>query len=246
MPRTRWVLVHSPIVGPDTWEPVAEELRSRRCDVLVPELPRTEQTPHATRHVDAVVAEMARWSTALDGEAQDTSNVHPVTLVAGHSGAGQLLPAIADGSAAVSGLLFVDAGIPAPGRSRLEQLRDESPDFAEEVAALFAQGERFPAWPEELLDALVPDPARRTRLREGIRRLPWSYWEEPLPMASSEGIPCAALLLSSGYEATRAHAENRGWPRRDLGVGNHFQLVVQPGEVVASMLELAEELLAAG
>ncbi len=81
-----FVLVHSLLVGPLTWEPTAESLRRKGHLVLVPPLGGgTDGGPPYYR-------KLARRVTAAVTEACLGSPV----VVAGHSGAGALLPAIAD------------------------------------------------------------------------------------------------------------------------------------------------------
>jgi hypothetical protein len=97
-----FVLVHSPLVGPGTWSPVALELERQGHRALVPSLAVPEDPPdrNGRQDVEAV-------SAALSAVAE------PVVLV-GHSGAGLLLPAIPDATTApVSSLNFVDSDVPA-------------------------------------------------------------------------------------------------------------------------------------
>jgi hypothetical protein len=226
-----FVLVHSPIVGPDTWTPVAAVLEARGWTALVPDLVDDGSSPLWRQHVDAVVTQVAGHG-ATDAP----------LVIAGHSGAGQLLEHIGDelrrtGSVVV-GYLHVDAGVPTDGRSRLTQLRDEAPDLAEELEAVLDAGGRFPDWNDELLTALVPDPDRRAVLVAGIRHQPPAYWTETIPAVADDATPRGVLLLSDGYVATERAAIARGWPLRDVAARNHFHHLVDPGEVTDAMLEL--------
>jgi pimeloyl-ACP methyl ester carboxylesterase len=104
-----FVLIHSPLVGPKTWLPVADELVRRGREALVPSLLGVAAAPAPHwRHVPEVV----RAATA--------NTAAPVVLV-GHSGAGLLLPAIADAlTVEVAALVFVDSFLPpANGSVRL-------------------------------------------------------------------------------------------------------------------------------
>jgi predicted alpha/beta hydrolase family esterase len=107
------VLVHSPVVGPFTWSMVAEQLRQRKVDVLVPKLADRDDNdlPYWDQHTAAVKQALA-----------DVPPGRPVVLV-GHSGAGPLLPAIHRAIAQpVAACLFVDASLPHPGQSRFDEL----------------------------------------------------------------------------------------------------------------------------
>ena len=80
MAGVKFVLIHGPPVGPATWQWVAEDLTSAGHDVVVPDLRQAAVSGHAA----AVVTEaVAACPTDTD-------------VVAGHSGAGILLPAIAN------------------------------------------------------------------------------------------------------------------------------------------------------
>src|SRR6187200_1500737 len=82
--KSTYVLIHSPLVGPLTWKLVADELRQRNLEVVVPTLidrPDSKQS-YWEQHADSI-------SEALAQLPQNT----PLTLVA-HSGAGPLLPVI--------------------------------------------------------------------------------------------------------------------------------------------------------
>ncbi|HEX8097296.1 MAG TPA: hypothetical protein VF507_04645, partial [Pyrinomonadaceae bacterium] len=73
-----FVLINSPLVGPTTWRPVADELRRRKLDVVVPALESAEGTGvhYWKQHAEAV-------RKAL----KDVRDDSPLFLVA-HSGGG--------------------------------------------------------------------------------------------------------------------------------------------------------------
>ncbi len=73
----------------------------------------------------------------------------PLALV-GHSGAGSLLPVLAQAARhPVKAYLFVDAGLPHPGKTRLEEMEATVPAFAQELRRLLAEDSRFPNWKNE-------------------------------------------------------------------------------------------------
>src|SRR5690348_11665632 len=118
------VLVHSPLVGPFTWSLVAEYLRKRDIETLVPMLTDVEGTdaPYWQQHAEAV-------RHALES----VPETRPLILV-GHSGAGPLLPAIYQATRhPTAKYIFVDAGLPHGGKSRLAEMEENSPDFAHEL-----------------------------------------------------------------------------------------------------------------
>ncbi len=105
-----FVLVHSPLVGPLTWSLVAQELRQREIDTVVPALHDTEgsDAPYWRQHVASV-------TQAVTSLLEDRALV-----LVGHSGAGPLLPAIGQSCGyRVGAYIFVDAALPLDGKSRL-------------------------------------------------------------------------------------------------------------------------------
>src|SRR5207253_7352694 len=105
-PMPTFVLIHSPLVGPFTWAPVADVLRERGVGAVVPALGAGEQTgaPYWRQHADATA-----------GVVKELAQDERLVLV-GHSGAGALLPAVRGSlGRPVDAYLFVDAGLPRDG-----------------------------------------------------------------------------------------------------------------------------------
>ena len=121
---TTFVLIHSPIVGPLTWSLVGNELKVRGAKAIVPDL-AYDLAPRGPF-----------WELHAKSVAQALKSIpeNEVLVLTGHSGAGILLPAVRQISGrTVAGYIFVDADIPEDGVSRLELLRRELPQAAEEV-----------------------------------------------------------------------------------------------------------------
>jgi hypothetical protein len=224
---TTWVLVHSPLVGPMTWEPVAGELRRAGVEALVPDVGDSEapEAPFWRYHAETVAAALA----TLPASAR--------LVLGGHSGAGPLLPAIAAAlGRPVAAYLFVDAGLPADGRRPMG-----SESFEAYLRELYGSGGRFPSWTEEDLRDVVPDPDVRGRLVAALRPRPWAYWEQPIAVpAGWPDAPCAFLRFAPNpaYDAAAEEARRRGWPTLELP-GGHFHLLVAPAAVAAAMGDLA-------
>ena len=181
-----------------------------------------EGAPYWRRHRDAVAAQ-------LPGSA-------PVVLVA-HSGAGPLLPAIAERlGGRVRGHVFVDASIPEPGASRLELLAAELPEAAEQLRPLLGRGGRFPTWTDEDLRGEIPDEALRRRVLDELRPMPLPFWDEPIPVFEGwPRAPCAYVQLSPAYEVAAARARREGWRFARLA-GGHFHMLVEPAAVARQLL----------
>lgn len=224
-----WVLVHSPLVGPESWAAVAAVLQSRGHRALVPDLrPTLAGGPgYADRQAEAVAAVVPPGTARL----------------AAHSGAGPLLPAIADalaaGAVSAEAALFVDAGLPTPGRTRRSTLPDE---LSAALDAMTVDGllPPWPAWwPEDELAAALPDTRVRSRFVDSALPIPAALFDDPLPTVADDVLAGPAYLqLSDAYAADAAAAEQRGWPVQRL-VADHLAVLTRPEEVAAALLQLA-------
>lgn len=219
-----FVLVHSPLTGPFAWEPVAAELRGRGHGVVVPRLtsPPALDGPYWGRHV----AEVAR---AVDDA---VAPGRPVVL-AGHSGAGPLLPAIGTWmDARVASYVFVDAPLPANNKSRLDGF--ESDDEADAFRAAAVDGLLRP-WTTAMLRPHIDDDATLERFAADLAPVPLAVYEEALPVPPGwPGVPCAYLQFSPEYDGAGAGAYQRGWAYLRLD-GSHFHLVNAPAAVAGAL-----------
>lgn len=234
-----FVLVHSPLTGPDTWEPVAAELCARQIPTAVPDLVDDGSPPFWRQHTRCVVRSVA----------EELTPGVPLVLVT-HSGAGQLLgvigPVLRDAGYEIAAEILADAGLPPGGRSRLEQLDDDAPTFAEQLRTTLGDGEAFPQWDDATLAPLVPDAERRERLRTHLRSQGPGYWVEPIPTAVDwPDAPVGALIFSDGYEPTVEAARDNGWPLRILDAANHFLPLADEALVADELLALHAEVTAA-
>ena len=231
-----FVLVPSPLVGPSSWAPVADELaaRGRRAIVTIDRRDPLGREPAWRATVGGVAATLAA-----------TPENQGVVLVA-HSGAGPLLPAIGASLAqAVVAYLFVDAGLPLGGASRLEAIAGEDPGFAAELRTALEAGRPYPTWTDDDLRDIVPDAERRRALLAELRPRGLDYWSEPLPTVSGwPDAPCGYLRFSDPYRPAAERAQRAGWPVHEIPAG-HFHQLVDPPAVSDALIGLLERLLAA-
>ena len=169
----------------------------------------------------------------------DSARGRPVVLI-GHSGAGPLL-ATADSMLRerARGYVFVDAGLPTPGRSWMETVPD---DLAAQLRTMADPQGWLPPWSQwwgdEELAALVPDAVLRRRFVAGCPRLPLAMFEETHPPAPEwPTAPGGYLQLSEAYEADAARAKELGWPVIQQP-SDHLALLTQPDVVAAEILRL--------
>ncbi|MPY78988.1 MAG: alpha/beta fold hydrolase [Actinophytocola sp.] len=222
-----FALVHSPLVGPSTWAATASCVRRDGHRVVVPSLAGVVAggPPYYARLADTAAAAIAE----VGG---------PCVLV-GHSGAGPLLPAIAEALGDdVRAAVFVDALLPHPGRSWF----DTAPAELRERLSGLAHAGWLPPWhewfPPGTVDALLPDATVRESFFAEIPTLPLAYFEEVAPDAPSwHTVRCGYLRLSAAYDERANEAEQRGWwvHREDA---DHLAMLTQP-DVIADVLARA-------
>lgn len=229
--RSLFVLVHSPLVGPGTWGPVAEQLRGRGFEAAVPSLHDVEgsDSTYWRQHADSV----ARALSAVPTDRH--------LVLAGHSGAGLLLPAVGqEVTHPIAAYVFVDAAIPKDGKSHLDLMASEYPKFSLEFRRYLQSGGRFPAWSDKDLEEQVPNARLRRMVIEELRPRPLAFFEEPIPVF--DGWPdaaCAYLKFSPAYDVPAERARGSGWAYLGMEAG-HFHMLVDPSAVTEALVELGE------
>ena len=154
--------MHSPLVGPTTWRWVAAALVAAGHEVAVPDLRNAAITgdPHAVIAA-AVAALPPGWTTPI---------------VVGHSGAGSVLPSVAERLRTwPPRFVFVDAGLPpcegsaTPGAEFLDQLR------ALAVGGVLPRWSTW--WGDDVMEMLVPEIDRRSVLEAELPQVSLAYFE---------------------------------------------------------------------
>ena len=229
------VLLHSPLVGVQSWGTLPEALRRGGVGAVAVAVDADDRAPFAERYVGGAVAGVL----GAGGLAE------PLVLV-GHSGAGPLLGAVGNGLRATGrpagGYLFCDAGLPEAGATRLDLLAAEDPEMAAAFRAELERGGRFPTWSDADLELVVPDPAARAALVGSLRPRGLGFFTEPLPAAAGwPDAPCGYLRLSAVYDRWAEAAAARGWPTGWLDAG-HFHPLGDPEGVAAVLLGLVERM----
>ncbi len=227
------ILVHSPLVSPFTWSGVAERLRQQKFDVLVPNLTTHEHEG------------LPYWKQCADAVKQALAQVSPerrVVLVA-HSGAGPLLPAIRHTiTQPGAACLFVDATLPHPNQSVLDELAINAPELAKELCPHLLAGGSYPNWTEKDLHDTIPDRLVLERLLAELRPQRLPFFQEKMPAINlPPGTPCGYVLLSAAYQTQLEQAQKAGWPCRVFHAG-HFHMLVDPTAVTAAITDLVTEM----
>jgi hypothetical protein len=224
-----FALIHSPLVGPTTWQPVADELRRRGMDAIVPTLSDAGPgQPYWQQH-----AESAAWALATLPADQ------PLVLV-GHSGAGTLLPLIRQRlSHPIAAYLFVDAGLPLDGMSRLGEMEAQESAFGAQLRADLEAGHAYPEWTDEMLRPIIPGDRLRQAIVAELQPRSRDFFTEPFPPLSGwPDAPCACIQFTASYDSAIAAAQQRGWPSRAFDNAGHFHMLVDPEDVTNALIEM--------
>jgi hypothetical protein len=224
----RFLLVHSPVVGPSTWWWVADALRAAGHAVVVPDLRDLAATgdPQAVI-TGAIEANLAAGPLGADGH----------VIVVGHSGAGVLLPSIATAvDAPYRSLVFVDAGIPpyegatSIGGAFLDHLRSMADDGLVPPWSTW--------WGDDAMAELVPDAERRAILETQVRATPIELFETPIDVpALWYEISSSYVLLGEPYRRDANTAAAWGWPVVER-LGGHLDIVTEPEAIARAIVDI--------
>ena len=229
-----FVLLHSPLVGSFTWEPVKKVLVEQSAGVMVPAVwdDPDSALPYWRQHADSVAKDLAQIPAQ-----------QKIVLVA-HSGAGPLLPAVRQQwNHPVFSYIFVDAGIPRAGLSRLDLMKLEDAEWAEQFHQSLLQGEVFPTWTENDLKEIVPEAESRQKLVDELRPRSLQFFTEPIPVeAGWPDAPCIYIKFSESYEWDAMQAKHAGWPVYAIDAA-HFHMLVDPVAVADLLVTAVQNLL---
>jgi hypothetical protein len=222
------VLVHSPLLGPTSWRPAADALERRGRVVVVPSL------------LSVAGARAPQWRHIPEAVQLATSDLQGPIMLVGHSGAGVLLPVIADASTAeVAALVFVDCFLPpAAGSVELAPAA-----FMDQLRTMASDGVPPPwcrSFGDDAMRELVHDDNLRAALEREMPRLPLSYFDSAVPLPEDWlRRPCAYLLLSpDAHGHSAAEAQALGWPVRAIRDAHHLSIATDPIPVTEALLEL--------
>jgi hypothetical protein len=224
-----FALIHSPLLGPRSWQAVGDALDSRGERTFLIDL---SEGLGVQRGFYAALGETA------------CRQIGGCSFLVAHSGAGALIPSILQAAGGrVHAAIFVDALLPHPGRSWF----DTAPAALVSRLRREARAGRAPPWPNwlppERLAHLLPDRAMRQNLIDEAPAAPLAFLDEPAPDCPAIARPhgCAYLQLSSAYDREADQARARGWPTNRLD-GHHLSAMTQPSLVADAIDDLASRL----
>ena len=224
------MLVHSLLLGPRTWAPVAARLAASGAAAMVPSLMDVADAdppfwPHVANEVNEAVRRLPHGQ--------------PVVVVA-HSNAGLFVPVIvSEARRPVAGCVFVDAALP----QRSGPTPAASPERLSLLRTKVTEG-RLPPWTtwwdEDDVAALFPDPRTRSAVSAEQPRLPLSYYEQQIPVPDGwDNRPCGYLLFGPPYDRMARDARERGW-NIDHVPGQHLHQLVDPDTVATRIIAMTD------
>lgn len=221
--------MHSPLLSPAFWGPVAAVLHGSGQFVLTADMSSALAKGHG--YADAQAALVA---SAVDCDM--------VRLVA-HSGAGPVLPAVAERlrgrGVTVSDSVFVDAGLPHPGHSRFAVLPEPA---VAHLLNMIVDGwlPPWPSWwlPEDLRE-MVSDAGLRRQLIAACPQLPVGLFSEPMPAGDQIAMGRLRFCrLSSTCDAAADQAARDGWEVTRMAA-QHLAPITDPEPVADAIQEPA-------
>ncbi|GAA3866913.1 hypothetical protein GCM10022243_36040 [Saccharothrix violaceirubra] len=220
------VLVHSPYLGPASLRPLAGALAALGHPVLLLDL---RVTVNAAPVHQRLIGSFA--------DAVEDSLVEGELVLVGHSGAGPLLPAFADAlETPVTGLVYLDADLPTPGRS----WRDDASVAEMNRLKSISRDGLMPRWDlwfaPEVLAAMVPDVRQLEEIAGEAPEVALAFLKEQRPSVEWSG-PSTYVRLSAAYADAAAKARAAGWPVVELDT-HHLAAATAPDEVAAALVRV--------
>ena len=228
--RDIYALIHSPLVGPFTWRPVADQMRQSGLNVIVPAL---NDSPDSNEHF------WKQHASSVSSAFTNVANDIPVIWVV-HSGAGPLLPVLRRSIPnPAHAYVFVDAGIPRNAATRLDLMRSEDAAWAEQFKTFLDEGGRFPNWTMDDLKDIVPDEKLRHSLIAELHPRGLDFFTEPIPVFDGwPDAPCIYIQFSGAYNYDATQARQAGWPTYKVEAG-HFHMLVDAATVSNMIVKAA-------
>ena len=221
----RFLLVHSPFLGPAIWTQLAAVLDEAGHDVIAVDIrPGLISGSAAYEKMSACV----------------TAAAAPDVRVVVHSGAGGLAPSIWAADPRLSRCIFLDAILPHPGRSWMETIPSAMSTRLTDAASA-GMLPPWPAWlPSGTLEFLLPDGETREIIASEACNSPLTFAEAKAPVVSEwrGSCRCAYLQLSDAYDREAERALE--FPMIvDHFPGHHFSMVTQAGQIAEQVVDLA-------
>jgi pimeloyl-ACP methyl ester carboxylesterase len=218
------LLIHSPFLGPATWQSTARALQGRHRRVHVPSLLAVATSP------------APYWPAGVESIVRSAAD-EPVVLVA-HSNAGLYVPAVVEAlDEQARGVVFVDAALPSAGHYT-------NRDFLRTLATADGMLPPWTSWWDEVdVDALFPGAQVRAEVEAEQPRMPLAYYDHLPPAPHEWTMPSVGYIwFGEPYDKGAAEATLRGWPTVHLP-GNHLHMLTDPNAVATAVVDMASDWL---
>lgn len=226
MSKLNFVLIHSPLVGNYTWQPVATLLREQGHTAIVPDL---QDQPDDQRPY---------WQQ----EVENLEIIVDEPIIIGHSAAGALLPAIGQKLNAQA-LVFVDAVLLFEPLTRLELLHREDKEFGTNFEKHLKSGGKFPEWTVEQLQSLIPDDEICQQLVADLRPRGLDFFTEKIEIPPNwEQTRTGYIQLSDSYHSYAQQARDHQWHVTQQS-SHHFMMLTHPIKVTQLLTDLVKQIL---
>jgi pimeloyl-ACP methyl ester carboxylesterase len=228
-----FVLVHGAWHGGWCWARVARLLLDAGHTVHAPSLTGLGDRAHLARpeidlaaHIDDVVAVL------------ETEELNSVTLV-GHSYAGMVITGVAARvSRRLASLVYLDAFVPAEGKSQLDYFPPDRAAGVRRAAQEHGEGWRIPPFPPERYG--VTSQRDREWLTRRLVPQPLRTFEQPLPAAGGDKLKrtyiyCSQPAIGAFDQFAERLRDDRKWTFHEVKTG-HDAMVTAPGEIARILL----------
>lgn len=223
--HARWmcpclILMHSPFLGPATWQSTARVLEKKGRRARVADLSAVAHSPPPY------------WPAGLDSIIAMAAD-DPVILVP-HSNAGLFVPAVVEALAdQVRGVVFIDAALPGAGHHSTPEFLGKLPT----VDGLLPPWTEW--WDEADVAGLFPNADVRATVEAEQPRMPLAYYDHLPPAPDGWTVrPCGYIWFSTPYDKGAEQAAGYGWPTAHVP-GGHLHMLIDPDTVAAAVLTMA-------
>lgn len=235
--ESTYLLVHGAWHGGWCWERVARRLRTAGHRVFTP-----TQTGLGERcHLLSGNITMETFVQDLVNvvEFEDLSDI----ILVGHSYGGRSVAGLADRMPQrIRRLVFLDAGLPEPGKSYLDALPPDRREVRLKQAGESPGGLSIAPPPD--LDFGVVDPADAAWVRRHLTPQPLGSYSTPVPLRNpiGNGLPCTYIRCTDPLfpttDPSASYAKSRkDWEYMELKTG-HDAMVTAPHELSDILLKI--------
>ncbi len=224
--RNGWLLVPSPLLGPASWEPVADVMAElgQPSAIADPTMTKRDDLDHITPWLNDILA-------------MKPPTAEVPTVVVAHSAACPRTPLLVHQLLhkgwSIEAMILVDGRFP-DGRA----FTVSAPHYGTMLDGMVRPDDYLPPWPRwwgSLVEGLVVDPVARDLVFNEASPVPRSWFDQGCPVPElPPHVGRGFLSFGPGYNEACDRAHDAGWLTARLN-GDHLHQVVNPGAVAATL-----------